>query len=312
MSDKSDIRTVAVIGTGTIGASWTALFIGHGYDVVAWDPAPDAEEKLRAFVARALPDVRDPARAAKDGALSFAATIEEAVRAADLVQESAPEREAMKADLIAKLEAAAPAHAIIASSTTAFPQSAVAAKAKDRTRVIVAHPFNPPHLVPLVELIGSAPDVPALPRAFAFYTSLGREPIILRKEAVGHLANRLQAAVMREALYCLEQGIADVEAIDKALRFGPGLRWAFMGPFQTYHLAGGAGGIRHYLEHLGPSQVKRWASLGEPKLTPALAEQAAQGVEAMLAGRSVAEMEAERDAALKGILGVVKGRGGEG
>jgi len=298
----SDIGTIATVGTGTIGASWAALFIGYGYDVVAWDPAPDAEARLQAFVARALPDVRDSSAGARDGKLRVVTTLEEAVSAADLVQESAPEREEMKADLIARIEAAAPRHAIIASSTTAFPQSAIAAKARDRARVIVAHPFNPPHLVPLVELIGATPDAPALPRAYAFYKSVGREPVVLRKEAVGHLANRLQAAVMREALYCLEQGIADVEAIDKALRYGPGLRWAFMGPFQTYHLAGGAGGIRHYLEHLGPSQTRRWASLGTPQLTPALAEKAAAGVEAMLGDRPIAEMEAERDAALKAIL----------
>lgn len=302
----SEIRTVAVIGTGTIGASWAALFAGHGYDVVAWDPAPGAEARLRAFVARALPDVRDPAAPPRDGRLTFVATVEEAVTGCDLVQESAPERQEMKADLIAAIEAAAPPHAVIASSTTAFPQSAVAAKAKDKSRIIVAHPFNPPHLVPLVELIGSSPDVPALVTAYRFYESVGRQPVILKKEAVGHLANRLQAAVMREALYCLEQGIADVEAIDKALRYGPGLRWAFMGPFQTYHLAGGAGGIRHYLDHLGPSQTRRWASLGTPELTPELAEKAARGVEAMLGARPVAELEAERDAALKAILAALR------
>jgi carnitine 3-dehydrogenase len=248
--DTDAIRTIAVIGTGTIGASWAALFLGHGLDVIANDPAADAEARVRAFVARALPDAR-PATAPAAGQLTFVETPEQAAARADLVQENAPEREDLKIDLIARLEAAAPPHAIIASSTTAFPQSKLAAKANDPARIIVAHPFNPPHLVPLVELVGATP---AVRRASAFYKSLGREPVVLRKEAVGHLANRLQAAVMREALYCLEQGIADVEDIDRALCYGPGLRWAFMGPFLTYHLAGGAGGIRRYFAHLARSQ----------------------------------------------------------
>ena len=191
-------------------------------------------------------------------------------------------------------------------STTAFPQSAIAATAKDKTRVIVAHPFNPPHLVPLVELVGSTPDAPAVIAAYAFYKSLGREPVILKKEAVGHLANRLQGALMREAMYCLEQGIADVEDIDRALRYGPGLRWAFMGAFQTYHLAGGAGGIRHYFKHLGASQTQRWEALGTPKLSPEFEARAIAGVEAMIGSRTVAELEAERDRALIGISKAVK------
>jgi 3-hydroxyacyl-CoA dehydrogenase len=299
------IKTVAVIGTGTIGASWAALFIGHGRDVVASDPGPDAEAKLRAFVARALPDAR-PDRPVPEGRLSFVATPEQAVANADLIQENAPEREELKAELIARLERAAPAHCIIASSTTAFPQSAIAAKAKDKARVIVAHPFNPPHLVPLVELVGSTPDAPAVRKASEFYKSLGREPVILKKEAVGHLANRLQGALMREAMYCLEQGIADVEDIDRALRYGPGLRWAFMGAFETYHLAGGKGGIRHYFKHLGASQQQRWDALGTPKLTPEFEAKAIAGVEQMIGDRSVDDLEAARDRALKGITAAVK------
>jgi carnitine 3-dehydrogenase len=299
------IKTVAVIGAGTIGASWAALFIGHGYDVVASDPGPDAEAKMRAFVARALPDAR-PSMPVKEGRLTFVATAEEAVGHADLIQENAPERADLKADLIARLEAACPAHCIIASSTTAFPQSTIAAKAKDKTRVIVAHPFNPPHLVPLVELVGTAPDVPAVLQANDFYKSVGREPVILKKEAVGHLANRLQGALMREAMYCLEQGIADVEDIDRALRYGPGLRWAFMGAFQTYHLAGGQGGIRHYFAHLGASQKQRWEALGTPELTPAFQAKTIAGVEVMIGDRTIDDLEAERDRALKGITAAVQ------
>ena len=301
----SKIKTVAVIGSGTIGASWAALFIGHGYDVIATDPGPDAEARMRAFVARALPNAK-PEKSVEQGSLTFVATSEEAAANADLIQENAPERADLKVDLIARLEAAAPPHCIIASSTTAFPQSTIAMKAKDKTRVIVAHPFNPPHLVPLVELVGVTPDAPAVLAAYQFYKSLGREPVILKKEAVGHLANRLQGALMREAMYCLEQGIAGVEDIDRALRYGPGLRWAFMGAFQTYHLAGGAGGIRHYFKHLGASQTQRWEALGTLTLNPAFEAKAIAGVEAMIGGRTISDLEAERDRALKAITIAVK------
>jgi 3-hydroxyacyl-CoA dehydrogenase len=301
------IGTVAVVGAGTIGASWAALFLAHGLDVVMWDPAPGTEERVRAFLSRAVPDAR-PAerRAEQDGTLAFASGPEEAAAGTDFIQESAPERIELKAELLARLERAAPAHAVVASSTTAFPHSAIAAKAERPERIIVAHPFNPPHLVPLVELVGPAPDLPALRKARDFYAGLGREPVILKKEAVGHLANRFQAAVMREALYCLEQGIADVEDIDRALRYGPGLRWAFMGPFQTYHLAGGSGGIRQYFSHLGESQVERWKSLGTPNLDDALVDKAVEGVEAMAGGKSVEALEAERDRALKALVNVLR------
>jgi 3-hydroxyacyl-CoA dehydrogenase len=300
------IRTVAVVGTGTIGASWAALFLGHGLDVVASDPAPGAEARLNSFIARAMADVRPAEQGAHDGRLRFVASAEAAAAAADLVQENAPERQDLKAELIQRLEAAAPAHAIIASSTTAFPHTAIAARARDPARVIVAHPFNPPHLVPLVEIVAISPDAPAARAAAQFYRALGREPVILRKEAVGHLANRLQAAVMREALYCLEQGIADVEDIDRALRYGPGLRWAFMGPFETYHLAGGKGGIRHYFEHLGRSQAARWASLGTPAMGPELEARVIAGVERMTAGATIDDLEARRDRALKALAAAVR------
>jgi len=300
------VRTVAVIGTGTIGASWSALFLAHGLDVLAYDPSPDAEARLRAFVSRALPDVRRQEQPSRHGRLSFSSTLEAAVAAADLVQENGPEQEEAKVALISQIEAAAPDHAIVASSTTAFLRSRIAAGAKDPARVIIAHPFNPPHLMPLVELVGLRPDAPAVLKAFKFYKRLGREPVILKAETVGHLANRFQAALMREALYCLEQGVADVEDIDRAVRYGPGLRWAFMGPFQTYHLAGGGGGIRRYFRHLGPSQVKRWESLGTPDLNDALKEKAIAGVEAMLGDVTTEELETARDSNLKAIIAALK------
>jgi 3-hydroxyacyl-CoA dehydrogenase len=295
------IRTVAVIGTGTIGESWAALFLGHGLDVVAYDPRADSEDRLRRAIARLSPDAR-PRDRAKEGVLRFAASAEEAAASVDLIQENAPEKPEVKAGLIAALEAAMPAHGLIASSTTALTHSTITAKAREPERIVVAHPFNPPHLVPLVELVGKSPDSPAVKRAYAFYAALGRQPVILKREAVGHLANRLQAALVREALYVLQEGIADIADIDKAVKYGPGLRWAYMGPFQTYHLAGGEAGIRHYMEHLLPSQMQRWAALGTPVMDDAFIAQVVEGVEMAMAGRPVAEMAAERDHALKAIL----------
>lgn len=290
---------IAVVGCGVVGASWTALFLSHGRDVVAADPAPGAQEKLRAFVRRARPDLARLG-ATGEGTLRFVASAEEAVAQADFVQESAREDEAFKRDLLARLDAAAPAAAIIASSTSALLRSRIVAACARPRRVVVAHPFNPPHLLPLVEICGEDDSVVA--RACAFYRALGRRPIVLRKEAAGHVANRLTAALYREAVHLVAEGIADVADIDAAISEGPGLRWAIMGPHLTYHLGGGEGGIRHYLDHLGPSQERRWATLGTPRLTDEVKAAIVAGVEAETQGAPVAALEARRDRLLIDIL----------
>lgn len=229
---------IAVVGCGVVGASWAALCLAHGREVIATDPAPGAEDRLRAFVARARGDLVRLGLTG-EGALRFVATPEEAVADADVVQESAPENEAFKRALLARLDAAAPPHAIVASSTSALLRSAIVADCATPRRVVVAHPFNPPHLLPLVEILGADEDVVA--RACAFYRGLGRRPIVLRKEAPGHVANRLTAALYREAVHLVAEGIAEVADIDAAISEGPGLRWAIMGPHLTYHLGGGEG-----------------------------------------------------------------------
>ena len=290
---------IAVIGCGVVGASWTALFLAHGRDVTATDPAPGAREKLRAFVARARPDLARLG-ATGDGTLRFVESVEEAVAQAGFVQESAREDEAFKRDLLARLDAAAPPDAIIASSTSALLRSRIVAACARPRRVIVAHPFNPPHLLPLVEILGEDESVVA--RACDFYRALGRRPVVLRKEAPGHLANRLTAALYREAVHLVAEGVADVADIDAAISEGPGLRWAIMGPHLTYHLGGGEGGIRHYLDHLGPSQERRWASLGTPRLTENVKAAIVAGVDAETQGRSIAALEARRDRLLIDIL----------
>ena len=295
------IRTVAVIGAGTIGASWAALFLAHGYDVVASDPAEGASDFLSSFIERAMPDLR-ALGAVKQGKLTFLEDVHEAAQWADFIQESAPEQEALKAELIGRLDAAAAPDVLIASSTSMIPRSRLVAKARRADRVIVGHPFNPPHLVPLVEIVGAAPDSSAVRRACGFYRTLGRQPVVLRREIFGHIANRLQAAVWREALWLLEHEIADVEDIDRAVRFGPGLRWAIMGPFLTFHLAGGQSGAEHAFDQFGPGLAKVWASLGTPSMRDPLRQAMIKGVERMTEGRSVTALEVERDSSLRAIM----------
>ncbi|MDS1134986.1 3-hydroxyacyl-CoA dehydrogenase NAD-binding domain-containing protein [Nitratireductor indicus] len=293
------VRTVAVVGCGTVGASWAALFLAGGYDVVATDPAPGAEAGLMAFIARARPQLAELGLAG-DGALSFTENLEEAVASADFVQENAPENEAFKRDFLARIDALAPEQTIVASSTSALLRSRIVADCARKHRHIVAHPFNPPHLLPLVEIIGE--DDAVVERACAFYRSLGRRPIVLKREAPGHIANRLSSALYREAVSLVEQGIASVADIDAAVSDGPGLRWAIMGPHMTYHLGGGAGGIAHYLDHLGPSQERRWASLGTPQLNSEVKKAIVEGVEEEAQGRDIAALEAERDRLLSEIV----------
>jgi carnitine 3-dehydrogenase len=295
------IRTVAVVGTGTIGASWAALFLAHGLDVVASDPAEGASDALHAFIEKATPDLR-ALGATGQGKLTFLDDDVEAAQWADFVQECAPEQDALKADLIGRLDAAAAPDVLIASSTSMIPRSRLIAKARTPSRIIVGHPFNPPHLVPLVEIVGAAPDAPAVRRACALYRSVGRQPVVLRREIFGHIANRLQAAVWREALWLLEHEIADVEDIDRAVRFGPGLRWAIMGPFLTFHLAGGQAGAEHAFEQFGPGLTKLWGALASPNMKDPLRRAMIKGVERMTEGRSIAALEAERDSSLRAIL----------
>ncbi|WP_027133825.1 3-hydroxyacyl-CoA dehydrogenase NAD-binding domain-containing protein [Geminicoccus roseus] len=296
---QSSIRQVAVIGFGTVGVGWTALFLANGSDVTVHDPAVDDLATLEAALAPSLASLRELGRTGH-GRLCLAASPEKAVASADFVQENAPEKQAFKADLLRRLDEATPAGAIIASSTSSLLWSELTGTCRDPERVIVAHPFNPPHLVPLVELFGSDPAV--LDRAEAFYAGLGMRPVRLKKEMRGHIANRLSSALYQEAVHLVEQGVASVAEIDAALRDGPGLRWATMGAHLTYHLGGGKGGIRHYLDHLGPSQERRWQDLGRPSLTDKLKADLVAGVEAEAAGRSIEELEALRDATLVALL----------
>ncbi|MHC9237401.1 3-hydroxyacyl-CoA dehydrogenase NAD-binding domain-containing protein [Pseudooceanicola sp. 502str34] len=295
------IRAVAILGCGLIGASWAALCLAHGHDVTAWDPDAEARAGFAAKVAGPLAQLREitpdlPA----GGALTLCDTLAEAVSAADLVQENAPENVPLKQSLYAEVVAAAPAQTVISSSTSSLTWSALSEGMAEPARLMTAHPFNPPHLMPLVELYAATPELAA--RTRAFYEGLGRAVVILRKDAVGHIANRLASALWREAVNIVAEGIADVEEVDRALVNGPGLRWSVTGAHMAYHMGGGPGGIQHYLAHLGPSQQARWATLGTPELTPEVCAMLVAGVEAEAAGRTIPELEAERDAALIAAL----------
>lgn len=294
-------RTVAVIGAGLIGQSWSALFAAYGHDVVAWDPAEDWMPGFHAFVDRALPQVRAlRSREITEGTIRCASTLEEAVAEASWVQENAPESVPLKHDLYARVEATIGPDTIIASSTSSLTWSALSGPLARPERFVTAHPFNPPHLMPLVEIF--APDAGTREAARLFFTGLERKPVFLEKEAVGHIANRLASALWREAVNIVDQGIASVADVDAALVHGPGLRWSVQGAHMAYHLGGGPGGLDAYLRHLGPSQVRRWATLGTPDLTEDLCRRLVQGIEDEAAGRSVSDLESERDAALIRIL----------
>ncbi|NJQ01714.1 3-hydroxyacyl-CoA dehydrogenase [Streptomyces sp. PLAI1-29] len=297
---------VAVVGTGVIGAGWAAHFLAHGLDVAAADPAPGAEERLRADVAAHWPAVSrlGLAPGASPDRLTFTADPAAAAAGADFVQENGPEREDLKQALFAELDAAARPGVPLASSTSGLAATAIARGcARHPERVLVAHPFNPAHLIPLVEVVpGERTDEETTLRALALYTATGKKPIRLRQELPGHVANRLQAALWREAYSLVDRGVATVRDIDTAVAHGPGLRWALLGPLANQHLSGGPGGLAHVLEHLGPPTEAWWRDLGDPSLTPALVAKLVAGVEEELAGLPHDELVARRDALLHLLL----------
>lgn len=300
MSDG--VQHLAIVGAGMIGASWAALASAHGVTVSAYDPNPEAEARFRSYIERARAQLIELGLTGA-GPVSFSADLATALEGAGFVQENGPENEAVKRKLLAEIDGLLPPEAIIASSTSALVRSAIVADCARPERIVVAHPFNPPHLVPLVEIVGADPDVVA--RAASFYRALGRRPVVLNREMPGHIANRLASALYREAVHLVEQGVASVADIDAALCHGPGLRWALMGPHMTYHLGGGEGGIAGYLAHLGPSQVRRWQSLGNPSLDADVQAKIVAGVAEEAGGRSIAELELRRD---EGLLALLKAR----
>ena len=304
MKDAASIARVAVIGAGTIGASWAAYFLSRGLTVSVWDPAPSGEAFVRRFIQRVWPTLQElGAPASTPGELTFHTDPATAVAGAQFVQESAPERTDMKRALFATLEDALPPDVVVASSSSGLMMTDLARDLRTAERFAIGHPFNPPHLIPLVEVVGgerTAPETVAL--CMAFYRHIGKHPIHLRREAPGHLANRLQSALWREAVHAVAEGVATVADVDAAVAYGPGLRWALMGPHLTFHLAGGEGGMAHFMEHLGPANEVWWRSLGQPTLTPELQRALIEGVADEAKGQDVPALAAQRDALLVALL----------
>jgi len=302
---SEDVRRVGVLGTGVIGAGWAAHFLRMGLDVVAFDPAAGAEERLRRFVADAWPTLER--LGLRDGAsetrLSFARSVAEAARDVAFIQESTREDGPTKIGILADIDAAADPATVIASSTSGFSMTLLQRDAAHPERMVVGHPFNPPYLIPLVEVVGGErtdPDV--VDWAVAFYTHVGKYGLKMTRELPGFLGNRLQEAMWREALHMVAAGEATVEEIDASITYGPGLRWALMGPCLTFHLAGGQGGMGYMLDHFGAALLEPWTRLDAPELTPELRERMVEGCLREAAGRSINELERERDDFLVDLL----------
>ncbi|AWN30940.1 3-hydroxyacyl-CoA dehydrogenase NAD-binding domain-containing protein [Streptomyces sp. NEAU-S7GS2] len=304
-----DVRRIACIGAGVIGGGWVAHFLARGYDVTAWDPAADAEDKLRRLVAAAWPALEQIglAEGAAQDRLTIAPTLAEAVADADFVQESAPEKLELKRSLLAELAAATRPGVVIASSTSGYPMTDMQSAAEDAGRLVVGHPFNPPYLIPLVEVVGGEQTDPeSVAWASRFYDVAGKSVITMDRELPGFIANRLQEALWREALHMVANGEASVEDIDASITEGPGLRWAFMGPCLTFALAGGEGGMAHMLDHFGPSLKSPWTRLEAPELDRELRDAMVDGCREAAGDRTYADLVATRD---QGVIDVLRATG---
>ena len=306
MPNTKNIRRIAVIGTGVIGASWTTLYLAKGFRVAATDVAPGAEAALRKFVTNAWPALQrlGLSSGASQSNLTFNPNLAEAVAGADLIQENGPERIDFKQKLYGQLDELAPADVIIASSSSGIKMSEIQKGAAIHPeRCVIGHPFNPPHLIPLVEVVGGATtSEETIQRTMEFYTSIGKKAVRLNKELPGHVANRLQAALAREVYYLVASDVLNAADVDAALSWGPGLRWGIMGNMILNHLGGGPGGIEHFFAQFAGPMTASWSSLGTPMLTPEVQKKLIDSVHTEVGSRTIEELEAERDDILLGLL----------
>jgi len=305
MSDKP-IRRIGIIGTGVIGASWTALYLAKGLKVVATDVAPNAEAALRKFVEKAWPALErlGLSPGASQSNLWFTPALAQAVANADLIQENGPERIDFKQKLYGELDQMLSLDVIVASSSSGLTMSEIQKGAASHPeRCVIAHPFNPPHLIPLVEIVGGAKtSEETIRRAAEFYTSIGQKTVRLNKEMPGHVANRLQGALAREVYYLVAEGVVSAADVDTALSWGPGLRWGIMGNMMLNHLGGGPGGIEHFFQQFTGPMTAWWKTLGSPVLSPEVQKKLIDSVHAEVGSRTIADLEAERDEVLLGLL----------
>jgi carnitine 3-dehydrogenase len=308
-ADPGQVRTVTCVGAGVIGGGWAAYFLARGYQVRAWDPAPDAEGRLRHLVDRSWPALTELGLApgASPDHLVVEKELAAAVDGTDFVQESAPEDLGLKIRLLAEIDAVTAPHVVISSSTSGFGMSEMQVSCVHAERTVVGHPFNPPYLIPLVEVVaGTRTDPRVTTWTSDFFRHAGKSVITMDREVPGFIANRLQEALWREALHMVAAGEATVEQIDLAITDGPGLRWPVQGPCLTFHLAGGQGGMAHMLDHFGPSLLAPWTRLVSTELTPELRDAVVAGCEREAAGRSIDELVAERD---RGVIAVLRALG---
>ncbi|POS81023.1 3-hydroxyacyl-CoA dehydrogenase [Diaporthe helianthi] len=308
----SNIQKVAIIGCGSIGASWAALFLAQGLTVSTFDVNPAAQKLMENIVSDALPVLSSlgllKKTDAKPSDILFTTTMEDALKGADFVQENGPERLQFKQELFNKISQTVAQDTIIATSSSGLTCSSIQdgmPGSSHPERCIVGHPFNPPHLIPLVEVVGgrqTSPDI--VSRTMAFYSGVGKKPVWVKKEVVGHLANRLQAALMREIMYLLQEDVATVSDLDTAMSFGPGLRWGVMGPSTLFHLGGGeGGGIQHMADHLlGP--LMGWYAPRDPVVDGGLRGKWVAGTVEEVGGRDFRELARQRDEELVRLLNV--------
>jgi 3-hydroxyacyl-CoA dehydrogenase len=304
--DNRNIKTIAIIGAGTIGSSWAALFLAHGYHVVVSDPAPDVEANTRTLIDSAWQTLRELGKVKNESFLDnlrFEADLNKALENVDFVQENAPEREDFKISLFAKMDAVLPEHVIISSSSSGLLVSRMQSQCRYPQRCVLGHPFNPPHVIPLVEVVGGEQtSEDTIERTLQFYRAIGKHPIRLNKEIAGHIANRLQAAVWREVMHLVNENVASVQDIDAAMSKGPGLRWAIFGPQMVFDLAGGRAGLAHLIDHLQPA-IETWMDdLGNPRMTPELRERMVQGTKQAREDKSFESLLRYRDSHLIDIL----------
>ena len=298
MARTRKIRRVGLVGAGLIGGGWAARCLAHGLDVVATDPSPNAETRLRATVANAWPALKRVGLkpGASQSRLRFVNSLEAAVDGADFVQESATENEDLKRALHTRIDAAALADVIIASSSSGLLPSRFQADCRHPERVLVGHPFNPAYLLPLVEILGGEKTAAwAVDGAAAFYETLGMRPLKVKVEVPAFIADRLQHALWREALHLIADGVCSTSDIDDAIRFGPGLRWSFFGTCLIFHLAGGQEGMTHFMRQFGPLIDLPWSKLKGPEITPELVDRLVQGTKDQAGGKSIKDLERFRD-----------------
>lgn len=295
------ITTIACIGAGTIGGGWAAYFLARGYSVRVWDPDPNAGEKLSRLIDAAWPALAqlDMVEGADKTAWTLHTDLAEATTGVGFVQESAPEDLDLKRRLFADIDAVCAPEIVIGSSTSGYSMTEMATEVTHPERFVVGHPFNPPYLIPLVEVVGGeGTATEAVDWAADFYTLIGKSVIRMDREVPGFIANRLQEALWREALHMIDNGEATVEQIDRSITDGPGLRWPFHGPMLTFHLAGGEGGMAHMLDHFGPSLKSPWTRLTAPELTSSLRDDVVAGCEDSSGSRTIADLVTERDAGI--------------